>query len=94
MNEHDLPPAPPTDHTAGTPPHVLDGWDLGGDPYVRTQQDAPFPIDLAAVLGGALAGKLLALTARKTSFYQAATLGVLVGAAIAAAARRIWRLEP
>lgn len=85
-----------SDVSADTPgeKHVLDGWDLGGDPYIRTQQDAPFPVDLAALIGGAIAGKLLGLAVRKSSRLTAATLGTLVGAAIAIGARRMWRLEP
>lgn len=91
MSEHEQP------DTSGGPSvdrNVLDGWDLAGDPYIRTQDDAPFPVDLAAVIGGAIAGKLLGLTVRKSSRLTAATLGTLVGAAIAIGARRMWRLEP
>jgi len=74
--------------------NVLAGWDVDGDPYIRTKDDAPFPIDLAALAGGAIAGKLLALAVRKSSRLKAATWGTIVGAGIAIAARRMWRLEP
>lgn len=73
---------------------VLAGWDPNGDPYMRTQEDAPFPVDLLALAGGALAGTLLAVSVRKSSLIGATTLGTLVGAGIAIGARRMWRLEP
>lgn len=82
------PEAAPVEHD------VLAGWDPLGDPYIRTQQDAPFPVDLVAVFGGAVAGKLLAMSVRKSSLFTAATLGTIVGAGIAIGARRMWRLEP
>lgn len=73
---------------------VLAGWDPNGDPYVRTPQDAPFPVDLVALAGGALAGTLGAIAVRKSSLFFAATLGTIVGSGIAIGARRMWRLEP
>jgi len=89
----------PTETTRNSPEpsiehDVLAGWDPNGDPYLRTQQDAPFPVDLLALAGGALAGKLLAIAVRKSSLLTAASFGMLVGAGIAVGARRMWRLEP
>jgi hypothetical protein len=94
MSDEDLPQTAPETPPAPPANTVLDGWDIAGDPYVRTQDDAPFPVDLAALVGGAIAGKLLALAVRKSSIWTAATLGTVVGAGIAIGARRMWRLEP
>lgn len=84
-------PDPPPD-----PADVLADWDVGVDaPVASGRSDrGPFPVDAVAVLSGAAAGAVLSLRSRSSSFGVALVSGCLWGAAIAAGARRVWRLEP
>jgi len=74
---------------------VLAGWDAGaGAEEIAswTRDRPPFPTDTVAVASSLVGGALLgaALTTRRL---RGAIVGGLIGAAIAAVARQLWRLQ-
>lgn len=71
---------------------VLDGWDAAGIDERWREDRPPFPQDLAWLAGSAIAGGIVGALASQRKI-RGGTLGVVAGAAAAAFARKIWRLD-
>ncbi len=90
------PPDLPLD-SVGATGDVLAGWDVGADDdeVASWQLDRrPAPIDATIVLGAGTVGLLLGATFGAPRRGRTALLAAGTSMLIAAASRRVWRLEP
>lgn len=82
----------PTNDDVRETPDVLAGWDGDGSAPPRDGDVPPFPDDALIVGASAALGALLGVVGARRRV-TGAVVGALAGAAVAGAARELWRLD-